>query len=319
MPPSRRRRTQAASWFARLNRPNVASADLEAFAAWRTRPGAEAAYQAVAQAWSRAGALGSTTHARAAVASALARSQPQPRSRRTLKLGLAGAGAALAAAVATLVFVGGQTWASAPGVRRALVLSDGSRVLMDGGTRLTTTWLGGSRRVKLARGEALFDVAHDPRHPFVVEAGATTVVAHGTRFDVARRAEGARVVLVRGEVDVWRRRSALDRVRLAPGEALAADELRPSRVDPDAALGWTHGRLRFDHTPVALAVEEVGRHSSRPLRLDPDQHSALEVSGEFATDDVAGFLAALQALNGAPVEVSAKGVVSFRPARAPVG
>ena len=41
----------------------------------------------------------------------------------------------------------------------------------------------GERRVELS-GEGLFDVTHDPEHPFVVEAGKATMTVRGTKFNV---------------------------------------------------------------------------------------------------------------------------------------
>ena len=36
----------------------------------------------------------------------------------------------------------------------------------------------------MKRGESVFDVDHDPRRPFVVRAGAHSVIAVGTHFAV---------------------------------------------------------------------------------------------------------------------------------------
>ncbi|MCG8322490.1 MAG: FecR domain-containing protein [Cytophagales bacterium] len=65
----------------------------------------------------------------------------------------------------------------------------------------------GSREVFLT-GEAYFDVAKDPSHPFVVNAGALNVQVTGTQFNVAAYPEDAttNVVLMEGSVELFTNR-----------------------------------------------------------------------------------------------------------------
>ena len=64
------------------------------------------------------------------------------------------------------------------------------------------------RLVELQRGEALFEVAHDPKRPFEVTANRVTSRAVGTKFSV-RLYEDERVetVVAEGRVLVLRERS----------------------------------------------------------------------------------------------------------------
>src|SRR5688500_9455157 len=59
---------------------------------------------------------------------------------------------------------------TAPGERRQIALSDGSRIEINGGTRVTLD-RERPRFARLERGEALFRVVHDSARPFEVEAG----------------------------------------------------------------------------------------------------------------------------------------------------
>lgn len=72
-----------------------------------------------------------------------------------------------------------------PGQRTSVVLSDGTKVELNSGTRIEypAIFREGERRIRLD-GEAMFDVAHDPEHPFIVETFAYDVRVLGTRFDV---------------------------------------------------------------------------------------------------------------------------------------
>ncbi|MDE5731731.1 MAG: FecR domain-containing protein [Bacteroidales bacterium] len=72
-----------------------------------------------------------------------------------------------------------------PGQRTSVVLSDGTTVELNSGSRIEypAIFRKGERRIRL-EGEAMFDVTHDPEHPFVVETFAYDVKVLGTKFDV---------------------------------------------------------------------------------------------------------------------------------------
>ena len=116
---------------------------------------------------------------------------------------------ALAAALSTVV-IGALYYVSRPdaavttsvGEQRMLTLDDGTRIFLNTGTRLFVQEDATQRRVRLDNGEALFDVAKDPRRPFVVTAGGQEVVALGTSFVVRRDEQQLTVTLVEGKVAV---------------------------------------------------------------------------------------------------------------------
>ena len=143
LPPSRQRRSEAAAWFARMNRPGVPASDLEAFAAWRRRPGADAAFADISSTWRRSDLLRDHAPTQALVAKALSvrRAQRQVGAAQIATSALP-AGAVIAG-LATLAFTG-PTWTTKPGQRREIALADGSHVLMDADTRLQSRWLSGA-------------------------------------------------------------------------------------------------------------------------------------------------------------------------------
>ena len=124
------------------------------------------------------------------------------------------------------------------------------------------------------------------------------MVARGTRFDVLRLGGEARVVLLRGSVEVMDRRG--EPQPLTAGQSTRTGAPKPVLADTAADLSWTQGRLVFDHTPIAQAVALMSRHSSAPLRLDLSSDSDLVITGVFSTDDTTGFLA-LRSLSGASI------------------
>ena len=74
---------------------------------------------------------------------------------------------------------------TAPGQLRTITLSDGSRIHLNGDTRLSLAQQGGGRHARLIRGEALFDIRHDPERPFVLALDHGSLTDLGTTFNVS--------------------------------------------------------------------------------------------------------------------------------------
>lgn len=75
------------------------------------------------------------------------------------------------------------------GQQMSLTLPDNSQVQLNSGTRLEyPVVFGKTRSVKLS-GEALFDVAPDRKHPFIVQTFASDIRVLGTKFNVLADAE----------------------------------------------------------------------------------------------------------------------------------
>jgi transmembrane sensor len=248
---------QAITWLVRLTSGETVAEDRAAFAHWRTlSPAHEAAFVRARQLWVGVGVA-----------------LPLPPPARVHRIGIPRAYLAAAATVlvvAALTFQYLHVWrydhVTAPGQRESFTLADGSRVELDGGSALDIRFAHGARAVVLARGEAFFEVVHDPHHSFTVAAGPGRIRDVGTAFGV--RLDGhdhVTVTVVRGSVEVNEgsadARLAHDR-RLAYGiEGLGAVE----EVNAGQALAWTHGRLVLENLPLSAVLAELDRHTSQRI------------------------------------------------------
>ncbi len=86
---------------------------------------------------------------------------------------------------------------------RRMPLADGSVALVNSGTTLRVAFTPAERHIDVNKGEAWFQVAHNPKRPFVVASGPYRVQAVGTAFDVRREGDAARVVVTKGVVKIW--------------------------------------------------------------------------------------------------------------------
>ena len=194
--------------------------------------------------------------------------------------------------------------------RRSVKLPDGSVVALEADTILRTEFDGDRRELRLDRGSARFDVAHE-RRPFTVFAGGGRVTARGTLFDVSLASPGRVVVrLLRGAIDVERpARSSGQLVQSTVTRLSIGDEL--SFALPVQRLGATEAGSgipatdnqpefslvrEFDGAPLSAVVSETNRDSLTAIRLADPSIGNLKVSGRFRVDSpeqVAGRLASL--------------------------
>lgn len=185
-------------------------------------------------------------------------------------------GGAIAASIAALVGVGMidrqpslYRIETAPGRQRTITLDDGSRIALNGGTRIELDRKD-PRHATLERGEAMFEVVHDDKAPFRVLVGGATLVDVGTKFNVVREGPVTAVQVSEGAV-VYNPDS--DAVRLDAGRRLRAVDGDPqielAAVAPSAVAGWREGRLIYDGQTMADVAADLSRWSGEPVRADP--------------------------------------------------
>jgi transmembrane sensor len=153
-----------------------------------------------------------------------------------------------------------------PGEQRSFALADGSRIMLNGDSRLRVDHAT-PRAVTLEQGEVLVAVAHDPAHPFTLSTDGVTFQDVGTVFDVALNPGHTDLAVREGAVmvDPSTTRMLVKRgqaVRIASGSAVLA------RVDPAAVGGWRDGRLRYDDAPLGEVAEDLARAIGAPVHID---------------------------------------------------
>ncbi|MFC0184478.1 ferric-dicitrate binding protein FerR, regulates iron transport through sigma-19 [Pseudarcicella hirudinis] len=89
------------------------------------------------------------------------------------------------------------------GITQKVILSDGSIIWLKGKSTLSypEEFLDKNREVSL-NGEALFEVAKDPSHPFIIHSGGFVTRVLGTSFNIRKIGKKMEVVVFTGKVTV---------------------------------------------------------------------------------------------------------------------
>ncbi len=194
-------------------------------------------------------------------------------------------------------------------------LPDGSLVELRSGSEIIEEFGATERSVRLVHGEAFFSVKKDPQRPFVVRAGAVSVRAVGTAFNVRLAPSAVEVLVAEGIV----RLNPPTESATAPAPAGASDTAThltagqrvivpiaalPAATAPvvetvsaselERALAWQDNNLIFESTPLAEAVRHFNRRNVRQLVVAHAEVDSLRISGRFRSDNLDGFLELLE-------------------------
>jgi transmembrane sensor len=324
----------AARWIARRDSGPWTEADAIAFEEWLAQSVAHrAAYYRLNSAWTEAGRV--SVLGKGSAESGRVELRRRARTRRSV-MGFATAASVLMLVVAALFLFQDQIlhrnrFTTVIGGLQSVPLADGSRVTLNTDSQLHISLGERVRVIDLDRGEAFFEVAHDPSRPFIVEVGNRRVIAIGTQFSVRREGDAVRVIVSEGTVRLETADVPLltgEKPALpTSGEASAKAVLEGARVlsagtvarvsDKDVviqkhplaeieqSLTWRSGVLTFRNTPLMDAVAELNRYNSRQIVIEDPAIAALEVGGVFRATNLDTFVHLLE--QGFPVSANAKG------------
>lgn len=298
---------QAAAWLERREREDWSEKDRAEFETWIDASVAHrVAYVRVDSAWTRAEWLKEVhpfapkvTTGRSWLSSLFLR-------------------AAAALALLTALGVGAAYYLDQPqdrefstpvGGHETIAFADGTSVELNTDTtiraRMTTT----GRTIWLEKGEAYFQVKHNPASPFAVIAGDRRITDLGTRFLVRRDPGQLEVALVDGRI----RFGALDSkaqvqsAMLVPGDVVTATAssmymTKAGRAAIARELGWRRGVLEFDKTPLVDAAREFNRYNREKLIVADPAVASITIDGTFPLNNSAAFVRVIRNVLGLRVD-----------------
>ena len=224
------------------------------------------------------------------------------------------AGVAAAAAVGIFLYLSWLTsWTgyAAYDIAQTFTLPDSSSVTLAPGSTLRLQKHKDKRLVQMT-GKVYFNVRHDDRAPFRVDAGSGFVKVLGTRFQVDSR-DPISVSVVSGKVLFSAIRSGEEALILNKGQSAVLDpaaskpvEITPKHPNPAA---WATGEFIYDNTPLPEVLSELSEYYDVTLVAFDAGHSSGEsrrLSGEFSTSSLQEILNLINSALGTDIQIESQ-------------
>ena len=224
------------------------------------------------------------------------------------------AGVAAVAAVGIFLYLSWLTsWTdyAAYDIAQTFTLPDSSSVTLAPGSTLRLQKHKDKRLVQMT-GKVYFNVRHDDRAPFRVDAGSGFVKVLGTRFQVDSR-DPISVSVVSGKVLFSAIRSGEEAMILTKGQSAVLDpaaskpvEITPKHPNPAA---WATGEFIYDNTPLPEVLSELSEYYDVTLVAFDAGHSSGEsrrLSGEFSTSFLQEILNLINSALGTDIQIESQ-------------
>jgi len=196
------------------------------------------------------------------------------------------------------------------GQRSDVTLDDGSKVSLNTNSHIEVDFSGELRAIRLLKGEANFNVAHNPNRPFVVYAGSGVVWAVGTMFNVRYKHDDVHVVISEGTVKIYAESNIDERLKeklsysaddsnqklgkeviaVAGHEVLYNKTIKQLNIlgqdELDKKMAWHDGIILFEGESLAQAVEEISRYTRTKIVITSTDLNELPIGGSFNTTNI---------------------------------
>jgi transmembrane sensor len=323
IPNARQLETEACAWIAQLDGGEPSQQDLDAFREWINRsPRHRQEIKRLASLW---GDLNVLTEL------AVPLRKPRRTFTRLPKLRPVALAATLLVGVMVVGYVlwpanrespgppGVGVYITAIGERKPVTLPDGSKLLINTDSRIQIDYNPDERVVRLLRGEAFFEVAHNVQRPFLVYAGGNVVRAVGTAFSVRVQQRDVAVVVTEGTVELAAvapattmssphlpRGQPVKLVAVTAGQGATVDDhvetlqtIQPAEVT--RKLSWREGVLSFSGEPLEQVVAEVSRYTPVTIVISDPAIRNIAIGGYFKAGETEAMFEALETSFGVRV------------------
>jgi ferric-dicitrate binding protein FerR (iron transport regulator) len=226
------------------------------------------------------------------------------------------------------------------GSRSTILLSDGTKVTLNAGSRLSLAdGFGNNNREVSLEGEGYFVIAHNPRKVFRVKTSGMVVNAYGTVFNVKAYPgeKSAETTLIEGSVGVQLRNGKHNQVYLKPGDqvtlykkenavvrkkiypqSVAVTPPKPDRliisrsVDTSLYTSWITNRLVLAGEPMQELAVKLERKYDVNISFEDPSLRELRFTGTIENETVEQVMAAISISSAIDFRVDGRDIYLFR-------
>lgn len=159
-----------------------------------------------------------------------------------------------------------------PGKRAQVELSDGTHLIVNSQSKVIypRRFKGDIRKI-YAQGEVFLEVAHDKKHPFVVESEDFSLRVLGTKFNITNYEGGTtNIVLVEGSVEVTDKNEK--KAQLTPNDLLNIANgtmISQKKVDVAEYISWVDGIMLLNGNNLSQIIQKLNIYYGLFIQCDP--------------------------------------------------
>lgn len=194
-----------------------------------------------------------------------------------------------------------------------IVLPDHSKVWLNASSSLRyPTVFNGDERIVSLQGEAYFEIAKDPAHPFMVNTERSSVQVLGTHFNISDYPDEQKsdVTLCEGSIRLV---VANKEKLMIPGQqaSFAAEDeaINMHKIDTDEVIDWTQGYFLFDNADLNKVMSKIKRWYNIDVTFQGPQPATRFTGMISRNSDLSKILGLLQSTGGVTFEVRNRKVV----------
>jgi transmembrane sensor len=172
------------------------------------------------------------------------------------------------------------------GKRSEIVLSDGSKVWLNSGSKLIfPAQFSKDKREVYLEGEAIFEVAHRQKHPFLIKSEHHEIEVLGTIFNISNYKDDPTIttVLESGSIQINVTDDLLfnadHTVKITPGTRASFDKkgrgIITKAVATEAYFSWRDGIFIFRNDSLKSIMKKISRYYNVEIVIN-DEHLANE-------------------------------------------
>ena len=176
------------------------------------------------------------------------------------------------------------------GKRKEIVLSDGTKVWLNSGSKLIfPAYFNSKEREVYLEGEAIFEVAHNANKPFFVKSNNHTIQVLGTVFNVSNYTddEAIKTVLKSGSIEINYKNSsffnASKSVKISPNTLATYHKndknIKMENVDTEKYFSWREGIFIFKNDSMASIMKSLSRYYDLEIIINNENLSEHTFSG----------------------------------------
>jgi ferric-dicitrate binding protein FerR (iron transport regulator) len=173
-------------------------------------------------------------------------------------------------------------------------LPDGSNVWLNHSSTLKypAIFQRNSRTVELT-GEGYFEVAHNPKVPFIVKAGGIQVLARGTTFNILAYPDEERIEtsLINGCVEIQIAEpdgKIIPLLKMKPTDLSifqkSNNKISTRTIGDDRYFSWKEGKLMFNKEPITEVVKKLSRWFNVDIQIKDPELLKLTYTATFVNE-----------------------------------